>query len=525
MTDFADTGVPHTESQFALDSFRLAFLREAKHGRALLELFAQSGAKVWRYERDARSLSRWWLNITVPSHVAEMFELHREIQVLYTEYERLEPRTLGQLQARIRKDLRVEPGFAVVVSRDPNVKFLANRQRGELAIVDINLDGLATDRSDLRSRIARVVSAVDHFDVTNPIRDPAGFFGRSAEIDIITQALDRGQSVGIFGLRKAGKTSLMNSINALRKEAGRAVVQLDISEVTTADEFRLRLLERIWAVLDERDSADPGSVRLRLLSKMGEPRLDIADVSLHWTSDLRKLLEAADVRVELFVDEIDQAFPLRSTLKDGEAERLYQTLTQLRGLVQEGDQLVLLAAGVDPALFERPLLGDKDNLLYKLVRLLWLSPLSRDEMAEMVRTLGRKMGVRVRSHEPMDALFSEYGGHPLLTRKACSVASKGREPDDLPFHISVEDIQAAISAQGPGSPRVQAADVLESFSTWFPDEFELLELYLSSDSELKSFAEQMLERSPEALTHAIAYGICFDDLTPRIAAALRDLRG
>lgn len=523
MTDFEATGIPRTQNQHTLEQFRRLFLESAVHGRALLDYLGRSEVHVWRFERDNRSPGRWWLNITLPRHVADMFELHREIQVMYTEYERLEPRGLGVLQARVRKDLRVEPGFAVVVSRDPNVKQLANRQRGELAVVDINLDEVGPDNPDLRARIADVVSTVDHYDVTNPVRDPAGFFGRSSEIDQISRALDHGQSVGVFGLRKAGKTSLMNSISALRKEAGHAVVQLDISEVTTADEFRLRLLERIWHLLDERDNVDPRGVRLRLLSKQGELRTDAPTIALHWTSDLRKLLDASDVRVELFIDEIDQAFPGRSTLHDDEASRLFQTLTQLRGFIQEGRQLVLLGAGVDPGLFESPLVVDRDNLLYKLVRLIWLSPLSRDETAEMVRSLGRRMGVRVRGHESLDALYREYGGHPLLTRKACSVASKGRVPSELPFHLSIDQVENAIRLRGPGTPQAQAIDVLKSFSTWFPAEAELLELMYSSDAELREFADGEILKNPDALTHAVAYGMCFADKSPRILAAVREL--
>ena len=118
----------------------------------------------------------------------------------------------------------------------------------------------------------------------------------------------------------------------------------------------------------------------------------------------------------LFVDEIDQAFPPRSNLAEIEALGLFNSLVQLRSLIQEQSLLSFLCAGVDPAMFESPLINGRDNLLYKLVRLSWLAPMSRDEMAEMVRTLGRRMGVRVRSHLVIDRLFDDLGGHPLLTR-------------------------------------------------------------------------------------------------------------
>ncbi len=123
-------------------------------------------------------------------------------------------------------------------------------------------------------------------------------------------------------------------------------------------------------------------------------------------------------------------------------------MTQLRGLIQRRDSvgsssLVLLCAGVDPAIFERPLLGGRDNLLYKLVRLQFLTPMERDEMAEMVRSLGKRMGLRVRDHLVIDYLFDQYGGHPLLTRKACSIATRNRPRDEIPWDIPLDAVQEA----------------------------------------------------------------------------------
>ena len=49
--------------------------------------------------------------------------------------------------------------------------------------------------------------------------------------------------MGLFGLRKAGKTSLLNAVAANREELGRAVVKLDLSKVSSGDHFRGRLLD------------------------------------------------------------------------------------------------------------------------------------------------------------------------------------------------------------------------------------------------------------------------------------------
>ena len=61
-----------------------------------------------------------------------------------------------------------------------------------------------------------------------------------------------------------------------------------------------------------------------------------------------------------------------------------------------------MCAGVDPALFEAARIEDRDNLIYKLVRLVWLSPMNREDMADMVRTLGKRMGLRIHDHQAID---------------------------------------------------------------------------------------------------------------------------
>ena len=470
------TDRPVTENQRVLDDYRTRFSRQTKHGAALLAMIDRSNCGVWRLDQDARSaVPRWWLNITLPANVAEMFDLHLEIQVLYAEYPTVEPRTLELVQTRVRRDLRLDPGIVIIASEDDNVATMARRRRGELSIIDVYLPSLTRDKRDLRTRMSSVMTAVDHYDVTNPVQDPSGFFGRKEELSLLKHALDRGQSVGVFGLRKAGKTSLLNALERVRRDEGHFVVKLDVSEIASADEFRLRLLTRTWEAVeglrrgDDADVAMHPSVRLprlRLLNARGQAKPDVSQLSLFWTDDLRLLITAAARRLELFVDEIDQAYPARSNLLDEEPVRLFQTLTQLRGLLQTTSSetgIVLLCAGVDPALFEAARIEDRDNLIYKLVRLVWLSPMNREDMADMVRTLGKRMGLRIHDHQAIDLLFSEFGGHPLLTRKACSLAAKERDPAVLPWVLSTEAIARAIEATGYDSPARQAKDVFLSF--------------------------------------------------------------
>lgn len=458
--------------------------------------------------------------LVLPERTAEMFDTRLEVMCLYTEYEHVEPRLLSVLQQRLRSDARVEPEFAIVVSLDPDLERLTARRRGEFAVLTINAMELgAADPRDLRARMADVLTTLDHYDFTFPVSEPSGFFGRRQQVDSLKFSLDRGQPVGIFGLRKAGKTSLLNFVQQQREDMGKPVVRIDLSEVASVAEFRLELLKRAYAQLQAQGRA----AKLRLITREGVYRGGELDVDLHWVSDLAAILDALGSRLELIIDEIDQAYPDRSSLGVDAARGIFVALTQIRGLIQRRDatnanSMVLLCAGVDPAIFDRPILEGRDNLLYKVVRLDFLAPMDREEMAEMVRALGKRMGLRYRDHRVIDFLFQQYGGHPLLTRKACSWASRGRPPEEIPWDVPLNAVVAASERRGRDTPATQASDVLASFTEWFPDEADFLRLLWSESLSDRQLARDLLVDNPEMGEHIPAYGLSNDDWTPRIEA-------
>ncbi|MFZ1381847.1 MAG: AAA family ATPase [Scrofimicrobium sp.] len=513
---------PHTDRQFELERYKTQFSKTTAHGDELLSYLNQSGCGIWRCEQDLVDARRWWLNITLQPNVAEMFDAHLEIQLVYAEYEKVEPRLLELIQRRIAANARVDHGLLIVASLDGDVERLLRRRRGEFAAIDLHLGSLGKNSPDIRHRMTEVLTAVDHYDMTTPVHDPGGFFGRAAEFQQIISAIERGQSVGVFGLRKTGKTSLLNFVAGKRRDANRAVVWVDISGLVSADDFRVQILEKAWETVDRVTGNMP---RMRTLNRHGELKVTPEIMQLHWLRDLESISRHAGSRLEVFIDEIDQLHPDRSHLGSIASEMLL-TLTQLRGMIQSAEPnsgLVLICAGVDPALFERPLLSSgADNLIYKLVRLMFLAPLSKNEMAEMVRDLGRRMGVRVRDHEVINFLFEEYGGHALLTRKACSLAAKGRPKDEVPWHMSLESVESSAREDGDGSPFRQAAEILSSFGEWFPNEAELLRDLWSADSEDREIGRLLFEEDPRRLIHSGPYGLTIDQTTePRIRAVKR----
>ncbi|GGQ13295.1 hypothetical protein [Streptomyces roseolilacinus] len=509
-----------THNQQVLAEHKAKFERRVTGGREFNKLLREIDAEPNRFVEDPRDGRRWWIYITLPRHVRETFDLHLEVLCLSASYERVEPRTLNTIAERLlEREARLDPDFAILLTPDPAAADLVRRRRGQLAILTVNSDELISGPPvGLRERIAEIMITHDHYDLTLPVTEPAAFYGRRAEVATLDFALDRGQPVGIFGLRKAGKTSLLNFVEQHRTRLGKHAVRVDISG-QTAEQFQLALLEKCHGIVRKHGRPVP---RLMTLTRSGDPNPAVP-VSTYWIRDLHALLDVLPGRLELFIDEIDQAWPGRSHVGAEEATAVFNSLIQLRGVIQsreaEGKEGIgIICAGVDPAIFERPLLDGRDNLLYKFARLVFLSPMSRDEMQEMVRSLGKRMGLRYRDADTIDFLFREFGGHPLLTRKACSAAARKRPGQEIPWHVPLAALEEAARIQGPNSPRSEVGDVLESFTEWFGDEAAMLPLLWSEDPDERTEAREWARSEPDMAAHLVSYGITDDDWAPRIHA-------
>jgi hypothetical protein len=223
--------------------------------------------------------------------------------------------------------------------------------------------------------------------------------------------------------------------------------------------------------------------------------------------------------IVIVIDEIDTSLPGR-TLGNSEEEDelgLLRALAQLRAFIQRRDMQgkqrpVLLCAGVDPGLFERPKVRRFANPLYQFATVQFIKPLDRDELQEMVRTLGKRTGMRFRQHQLIDELLLEYGGHPLLTRQACSYIHRRRPVGAVPYQVTLDDLDAATTATGPGTALSHARDVPVSFEEWYPEESALLEERLAAGAP---------PVGSSGLDHAVWYGILREDGSAQIRALLR----
>lgn len=293
-------------------------------------------------------------------------------------------------------------------------------------------------------------------------------------------------------------------------------------------ESQLFMVLQLNALVDDDGLRD---AMLRELSRLATDRGSTVEAlparremsAREWIYRMDSLLDLLDSDVVVLIDEIDLANEDAAEYDESEIDQrrsLNRVLQQLRGLIQiRNDRgkfhLSFLAAGVAASIFTRAVRFDRDNQLFGFASARPLKPMNRDEMREMVRKLGKRSGLKFNHHSLFDMLFAEYGGHPHLTRQACSVVAEARlsRPlSEVPYSVTASDLDSAFARAGEGSPADAAWQILRSFDRWYPEEADIVRRIAGGE-------HLTVDRS--SITHAIGFGLCDEAGGLRMNALVR----
>jgi hypothetical protein len=251
----------------------------------------------------------------------------------------------------------------------------------------------------------------DLYDRQNPISDRLNFFGREKIADCLMEDLARGHAVALFGLRKMGKSSLLNY---LRDKLPCPVSLVDLQAGAELGGVYTRILHD-WGT------------RLKVLAPRFEwtpPTFSRGCDSLNlFTSAARELLtrmEKHDLngQLVLLVDEIELIVPRGRT----GLSRFLSFARAVRGLFQEcPGRFGLVIAGVDPTVVRTNRFAGEQNPFYNFFREEYLPPLSSEDCIQMIRNIGVQMGLQYQP-DALDFVAETSGGHPYWARKLCSLA-------------------------------------------------------------------------------------------------------
>lgn len=487
-------------------------------------------ANLWQSDYGGQS-HLGAIRVAPAAAIAQQFDIALEIPVLIATFAGdriLEPRVLRHLDTsgQLRANTTADKDIAVLVASDDRAySYVQDRKRFSYPILVLHTRDLEAGKyrnTTLRAEIAKLMRSTNHFDYSNEIQEAADFFGRVDELEALTGLARNGQSVGVFGLRRAGKTSLLHQVAGVLREKEIDSIYVQLNLQSDADHLRESLVEATALLLRGHRGSVPAN------SEMLNSDFTIRsspNVGRRWVYEMDALLDRLDRDLVVIIDETDLANEDSADFDNVDYEErksMNRVLQQLRGLVQIRNdrgkhQLSFLSAGVAASIFSAAIRFGRDNQLFGFASVRPLGPMSRDEMRQMVRTLGKRSGLRFDGHEVFNSLFAEYGGHPHLTRQACSRVAESvqqRKGSAVPYHVELEDLWSAYESTAEGAPAHAAWETFESFRRWYPDEAALVANLLKSGQKVDS----------ELASHAVGFGLCSADGGLRLGALRRMAR-
>ena len=507
----------------------------------LIKFLERDGSRV-RYE-DSYEHHRGVLRVQPSQKIRELYDIHLEIPVLIATYPRLEARILNRFNDRdLRGAASTDKDIAVLVAADERAGEYVKKGRRLFGypILIIYVNDLIQDKysdTTLSNEIAKLMRTMNHFDYSKDVQNAADFFGRARERQDLIAAVSGGQNVGVFGLRRAGKTSLMRQVASDLQERDTESIFVPLNQVNNADDLRIALVEAAARTLEVRLERQDRRARAALGSKMLNDDLSInmsalADIDSfrrQWIYELHALLDQMDADTVFIIDETDFA---NEEVLDREAEDveanyvtrrdMFAVLRTLRGLIQLREEkgrrpVSLLAAGISASIFSSSDRFHTENQFFGFASVKFLGPMERDEMGEMVNVLGKRSGVRFDAESLVEELYEEYGGLPHLTRQACAsvVDRTNRIPNrEVPYYVTRDELHAIFSMLAEGSPSQAAEETFKSFCRCYPSE----------GREILESISQNRYLDPGRIPQAISLGLYDEDGQMRIGALSQRLR-
>ncbi len=439
-------------------------------------------------------LSMYFLN--PEDFIKESFGLEQEIMLVYSEYNVIEPRSFQAAESFFNDDpakRRVEKLSYIFVSEQNDVEewvqeYISVNQESRI-IIPFSANELRQNKRDpwfVRNKLNNYLFGRDLFDYRLPLEKDTYFFGRNDIIINLLDAIKRSENRGIFGLRKTGKTSLIFKLM-------RMVELNNIGKIIYYDGKNPSIRNMRWFEL-LRSICEKLIDRYKIKSKFNFYKDTISIDFIELVSKIRN-------KILIIFDEIEYISPL--SILDTHWKRdfidFWQTFWACQSLNRNISTLI---AGVNPWVVEIDSIEGIQNPLFGIVSYQFLTGLKSEDTRNMVRTLGRRMGLKFDS---------------LLTRIACSIINNIVKDHNLQRPVNITKERLINEEEMRDSDLVfYCRHVVSELKQFYPDEYEMLELLASG--QINDFME--LANYPEYTKHLRAYGLLTEDQFKRPTIAI-----
>lgn len=434
---------------------------------------------------------------------SEQFNLRREIVVIFSQYEHFEPRTfdaISEVYKRNMQHFRIDKICSVIISKDNHVeeevhRILKNDTEMQVVIPFKYSELQGGDKEALLiKRFKEYFYERDLFAFESPLKKDIYFFGRREYVHELINRHNSGENSGVFGLRRSGKTSVLQAIERAAQFSDTKCVFVDCQDL-----YHYSWYAALFVIVD-------------LIVKKLELPIDICEekytednVNRQFALDLEEILKESKKDILLLFDEIEQITPKLGMKKnwkdDDDFVKFWQTIRS--NFHKWGNKFTFILAGTNPFAIEQISINKHDNPLYNQLKAeSYLPPFNVDDTKDMTNKLGGYMGLKFDDIVCAN-LTQDFGGHPYLIRHFCSTINQ---------YIKEHRMSKPITVTKAIYKKVMPIFVEKSADNYCRFILKVLEDYYPEENKfLENLALGNLEETdvydPQMIAHLLGYGI------------------
>lgn len=363
---------------------------------------------------------------------------------------------------------------------------------------------------ELQNRLRDFLYERDLFGIASPLNSDILFFGKD-RTNIISELYGKymqGEQGGLFGLRRIGKTSVLNLLRLRIEKENGAAIYFDCSQYhhNRWNEFLEQIIKQVQEKYSD-TSHEENELRLDegfVLKNVGE-KYEEKRAMKSFEEDIRSLYSAlGNTRILLIFDEIESISYTTSPSENWKTGKDALFFWQaLRSIIQTNNAYFsFLIAGVNPKMVETGRIDDYDNPIFGICRPIYMDLFDFEDVKKMTSNIGSHIGL-VFEEQVYSKLLEDYGGHPFLTRQVCSKINSELLKKKVVRPTTVTRYSYEKNAKEYKMDMVGVIEqILGVLQNYYPNEFELLKK-LALDGR-KSFAVEISSGEKE-IQHLCGY--------------------
>lgn len=433
----------------------------------------------------------------------EQFNLRREIIVIFSEYEHFEPRTFDAISAVYKRNaqhFRIDRMCSIIVSKDNNVEkeihYILKNDTEMQVVIPFHYSELQGGKREnlITKRFIEYFYERDLFAFESPLKKDIYFFGRREYVHELISRHNSGENSGVFGLRRSGKTSVLQAIERAAQFTDTKCVFIDCQDL-----YHYSWNMALFFIID--------SIIEKMNSSVAVKKDDYSEnnANRQFALDLEIVIEKSQKDILLLFDEIEQITPklgMKENWKDGDDfVKFWQTIRS--NFHKWGNKFTFILAGTNPSAIEQISINKHDNPLYNQLKAeSYLPPFNVNDTKDMVNKLGGYMGL-VFDDIVCAKLTQDFGGHPYLIRHFCSTINQYVNEHKLskPVTISTAIYNKVMPVFVEKSADNYCRFILKVLEDFYPEENTFLEkLALGNLKESETY-------DPQMIAHLLGYGI------------------